>query len=90
MRQVANAAPARFYGTQNVTTVQSVPIAAGDTINFRLSVSPAAGQEDLTDRPAAFDTRVYKIQLVVVDSASPTNIIPGEADSTTEYPYHSA
>ena len=88
MRQVANAAPARFYGTQNVTTVQSVPIAAGDTINFRLSISPAAGQEDLTERPAAFDTRVYKIQLVVVDSESPENTLPVEAGSATEYPYH--
>ena len=88
MRQVANAAPARFYGTQNVTTVQSVPIAAGDTINLRLSSSPAAGQQNLTERPAAFDTRVYKIQLVVVDSASPENTLPVEAGSATEYPYH--
>ena len=90
MRQVANAAPARFYGIQNVTTVQSVPIAAGDTINFRLSVSPAAGQEDLTDRPAAFDTRVYKIQLVVVDAENPENTLPVESGSATEYPYHAA
>jgi len=90
MRQVAAAAPARFFATQNVTTVQSVPILAGDTINFRLSVSPAAGQEALTERPAALNTRVYKIQLVVVDSASPTNIIPGESGSATEYPYHAA
>lgn len=88
MRQVASAAASRFYGMENVTTIQSVPIAAGDTLNFKLSVSAAAGQEDLTDRPAAFDTRVYQIQLVVVDSASPTNVVPGETGSSTEYPYH--
>jgi hypothetical protein len=88
MRQVASAAASRFHGIQNVTTIQSVPIVAGDTLNFKLSVSAAAGQEDLTDRPAAFDTRVYQIQLIVVDSESPTNVVPGETGSSTEYPYH--
>jgi len=88
MRQVASAAASRFNGIQNVTTIQSVPIVAGDTLNFKLSVSAAAGQEDLTDRPTAFDTRVYQIQLNVVDSASPTNVVPGEAGSSAEYPYH--
>ncbi len=90
MRQVANAAPARFFGTQNITTVQSVPIADGDTINFRLSISPAAGQADLTERPEALKTRVYKIQLNVVDAETVTNVAPIEADSSTEYPYHAA
>jgi hypothetical protein len=52
-----------------------------------LSLTAAAGQEDLTDRPAAFDTRVYQIQLnVVADSAS--NTLPVEAGSATEYAYH--
>ena len=90
MRQVANQAASRFFEIQNSTSIQSIPIAAGDTLNFKLSVSAAAGQEDLTDRPSAFDTRVYQIQLVVVDSGAPTNIIPGEAGSATEYPYHAA
>jgi hypothetical protein len=72
---------------ENVTTIQSVPIASGDTINFKLSLTAAAGQEDLTDRPTAFDTRVYQIQLnVVADSAS--NTLPVEAGSATEYAYH--
>ena len=88
MRQVASAAASRFYNIQNVTTIQSVPIAAGDTINFRLSVTAAANQHLLTARPTAFDTRVYKIQLNVVDSATPTNVVPGETGSSTEYPYH--
>lgn len=88
MRQVANAAPSRFYGTQNVTTVQSVPIEDGDSINFLLSVSAAADQHDLTERPSAFDTRVYKIQLNIVDTATPDKVIPVEVDSATEFAYH--
>lgn len=88
MRQVASAAASRFYGMENVTTIQSVPIAAGDTLNFKLSVTAAANQHNLTARPAAFDTRVYQIQLNVVDSASPTNVVPGETGSSAEYPYH--
>jgi hypothetical protein len=87
MRQIASVAASRFYGMENVTTIQSVPIASGDTINFKLSLTAAAGQEDLTDRPTAFDTRVYQIQLnVVADSAS--NTLPVEAGSATEYAYH--
>jgi hypothetical protein len=87
MRQIASVAASRFYGMENVTTIQRVPIAAGDTINFKLSLTAAAGQEDLTDRPTAFDTRVYQIQLnVVADSAS--NTLPVEAGSATEYAYH--
>lgn len=87
MRQVASAAASRFYGMENVTTIQSVPIAAGDTINFRLSVTAAANQHLLTARPTAFDTRVYKIQLnIVADSAS--NTLPVESGSATEYAYH--
>jgi len=88
MRQVANVAPARFHGIANQTTVQSVPLAVNDTLNFKVSITAAANQHLLTDRPAAFDTRVYKIQLVLKSDEDATNTAPGEADSATEYPYH--
>jgi hypothetical protein len=88
MRQVANAAPGRFASITNSSDIQSVPIEDGDSINFLLSISPAAGQHDLTERPSAFDTRVYKIQLNIVDTANPDKVVPLEADSVSEYAYH--
>jgi hypothetical protein len=90
MRQVANAAPERFASITSSTAVQSVPLAVDDTINFKVSISPAANQHDLTSRPTAFDTRVYQIQLVLKADVDATNTAPTEADSTSEYPYHAA
>lgn len=90
MRQVANAAPSRFAGISNVSTVQSVPLEVDDTISFKVSISPAANQHDLTSRPTAFNTRVYQIKLVLKADGDATNTAPVEADSATEYPYHSS
>ncbi len=89
LRQVASQAPARFHGIADQTTVQSVPLAVNDTLNFKVSITAAANQHALTDRTNPFDTRVYKIQLVLTadNGAAPT--VPVEAGTTTEYPYHS-
>jgi len=88
MRQIANAAPSRFASITNSTAIQSVPLLVDDTISFKVSISPAANQHDLTGRPTAFNTRVYQIKLVL--KADATNTAPTEADSTSEYPYHGA
>ena len=101
LRQVANAAPARFHDISGASGIRSVPFVDGDSINFKVAIAPAAGQPTLTGRTPTggqFDTRVYKIQLnLVADAASPVgNKVPGEADtaatyvSATEYPYHAA
>jgi hypothetical protein len=101
MRQMAQQAASRFHGASDLSGVQSIPFANNDTIEFKVSIAPAVGQPTLTGRTPAggqFDTRVYKIQLVLVeDAAAPAgNIVPGEADtgatyvSATEYPYHTA
>lgn len=84
MRQVASQAPQRFASITGSTAIQSVPLADGDTINFKVSISPAANQHDLTSRPAAFDTRVYKIQLVL-KSSDFGNTAPVESGSTADY-----
>lgn len=88
LRQVAHHAPARFYGISNVTTVQSIPLAVDDTISFKVSITPCPGQHSLTGRPAAFNTRVYEIKLVLKADANATNVAPVESGSATEYPYH--
>jgi len=84
MRQVASQAPSRFAGITGSTAIQSVPLEAGDTINFKVSISPAANQHNLTSRPAAFDTRVYKIQLLL-KSSDYGNTAPVESGSTADY-----
>jgi len=91
MRQLANEAASRFATEiTNSSDIQSIPLMENDTISFKVSISPAANQHDLTSRPAAFDTRVYQIKLVLKADVDATNTAPTEADSTTEYPYHSA
>lgn len=98
LRQVANAAPARFHGISDISGVHGIPFADGDTINFKVAIAPAALQHDLTGQAGPFNTRVYQIKLVLVaDAAAPAgNIVPGESDtdatyvSATEYPYHAA
>jgi hypothetical protein len=90
MRQIANESPARFAGISSSTAVQSVPLEENDTISFKVSVSPAANQHNLTSRPSAFDTRVYQIKLVLKADVDATNTAPVEADSSSEYPYHAS
>jgi hypothetical protein len=88
MRQIANQSPARFAGISSSTAIQSVPLEENDTISFKVSVSPAANQHNLTSRPSAFNTRVYQIKLVLKADVDATNTAPVEADSSSEYPYH--
>ena len=89
MFQIINGDATRFGSIADSTEKQSVPILAGDSLNFVLSISAAADQEDLTGQ-GAFDIRRYKIQLNVVDTDTPTNTAPTESGSATEYPYHAA
>jgi hypothetical protein len=90
MRQIANGAPQRFATIANSSGIQSVPLEVDDTINFKVSISAATGQNALTT-VGALDTRVYKISLVLKadDYAYATNnIAPVESGNTTAYPYH--
>jgi len=89
LRQVASQAASRFAtGISNVSTIQSVPLLENDTISFKVSITPAADQHNLTSRPSAFNTRVYEIKLVLKEDIDATNVAPVEADSGSEYPYH--
>jgi hypothetical protein len=100
LRQVANVRAARFHDVSGASGIRSIPFENGDTINFKVAISPASLQHDLTGQTGPFHTRVYKIQLdLVAEAASPVgNVIPGETDivsgtaaayvSGTEYAYH--
>lgn len=89
LRQVAYAAPSRFAGISNISSVQSIPLQADDTINFKVSISADAAQHNLTNVPGPFDVRVYQIRLVLKADEAATNVVPVESDSASAYPYHS-
>lgn len=88
LRQVAYAAPSRFSAISDISGVQSIPLQADDTINFKVSISADAAQHNLTSVAGPFDVRVYQIRLVLKDT--PTNVVPIESGNTTAYPYYSA
>jgi hypothetical protein len=88
MRQIAHHAPQRFYGISNDASIKSVPLHENDTINFKVTIYPASGQHNLTSRTNPFEYRTYQIKLILKDTASPTNVVPVEDGSSTQYPYH--
>jgi len=81
---------ARFHGMENSSGIQSVPLVEDDTISFKVNITAAPSQHLLTDRPAAIETRTYRIKLVLKDTASPSQEVPDESDSAAQYPYHAA
>ena len=92
--QLANtqAGRARLHAAvQDASGVLSIPLVADDTISFKVSINAAADQHTLTDRPSAIETRTYQIKLVLkgTDPAA-AQVVPDEADSALQYPYHTA
>ena len=89
LRQVASAAPTRFSGLTDISGVQSVPLADGDSLNFKVSISAYPAQHTLTGVAGPFDVRVYQIKLVLKGTdENATNVVPIEANNTTAYPYY--
>jgi len=93
IRQIGNSQPSRFnYGVSDASGVdlsgntfyREVPIEAGDSINFKLTVTPHATQHNLTGRTGPFDSRVYKIRLLVSDTGN-TQPVDGTATDLTDY-----
>ena len=93
IRQIGNSQPSRFnYGVSDASGVdlsgntfyREVPIEAGDSINFKLTVTPHATQHNLTGRTTAFESRVYKIRLLVSDTVN-TQPVDGTETDLTDY-----
>jgi len=83
MLQIGQYAPDRFATlTDDSDDIQPVPLIAGDSISFTLTINAAEGQENLTG-VAPIAPRVYKIQFVVVSGS--TNNTTEAADE--ELPY---
>ena len=99
MLQIANHAAPRFHATANSQYEQGVPLLDGDSFNFKVTVHGATNQYQLTDRPTAFDARVYGIKIVLAADAAANwvggaklNVTPveGAPSPANEYPYASA
>jgi hypothetical protein len=91
--QLANTQAGRarlVTAVQNASGIMSIPLAPEDTISFKVSITAAADQHTLTNRPAAIETRTYKIKLTLKDEYDHAThqIVPDESDSSAQYPYH--
>jgi hypothetical protein len=67
--------------------VCSLPILSGDSISYRFTVFPKAGQNDITGVPA-FGGRSYRIKLLIVgDAAGENTTVDGTELSTANVTY---
>jgi hypothetical protein len=67
MLQLVKLDPARFRNIQNTSYMQPLPFIAGDTINFKIGINAADGQELLTS-VAPIPKRTYQIKIILTDT----------------------
>jgi len=79
--QLFGSAPDRFDMVSGNLAPQALPFVAGDSISFKLTVSPAAGQNNLTG-VSAIESRSYEIRLIFV-SGTPSNTAVDSAEIVT-------
>jgi hypothetical protein len=86
--QILYANKSRFSDISlNTLGVRSLPILSGDSISYRFTVFPKAGQNDITG-VAAFGGRSYRIKLLVVgDVAGENTTVDGAELSTANVTY---
>jgi hypothetical protein len=68
--QIANYSTERLAGIAGSPLEQSVPLMDGDSINFKLTVAPAEGQEEVVPGTSVIGTRSYAIKLILVSDAN--------------------
>ena len=95
MRQIAVSAPSRLTDSGVVATaadgiIQSVPLFENDTLNFKVTVDAAPGQNALTN-VAAIPARTYNIKLImkasVAGGAYANTAATDSASFPNGYPY---
>ena len=94
MRQIAASNPSRLYdNNQNYSGIKPVPLLEDDSINFKVSITPAPGQNALTD-VSVIPPRTYMIKLVLKNTVNTvTNTNTKVTDSEmypNSYPYSSS
>jgi hypothetical protein len=81
--QILYANKSRFSDISlNTLGVRSLPILSGDSISYRFTVFPKAGQNNITG-VAAFGGRSYRIKLLVVGNAAGENTTVDGAELST-------
>lgn len=92
MLQIGQYAPDRFATlTDDSDAIQPVPLVAGDSISFTLTVNAAPGQENLTG-VAPIESRVYRIQFSIVSGSTSNTaeaadeVLPYVEAAPTSYP----
>jgi hypothetical protein len=81
--QILYANKSRFSDISlNTLGVRSLPILTGDSISYRFTVFPKAGQNDITG-VAAFGGRSYRIKLLVVADVSGENTTVDNTELST-------
>ena len=89
MRQIATSAPSRFLDISAADTRQSVPLLENDTLNIKVTVEAAPGQNALTN-VGAISSRSYNIKLILKVSVSDANTaVSDSALCPNAYPYAS-
>lgn len=78
LEQMTKTAIDRFAEISNSPESQSLPFLVGDSISFKLIVSAAEGQEELTGVDA-IDSRSYEIRLNIVEAPANTEVASDEA-----------
>jgi hypothetical protein len=89
LRQVSGSQPIRLTTIADRSDIQSIPFAENDSLNIKLTISPAANQHSLTNVSPITD-RIYNIKLVLKTDISGTNT--AIVDSTmypNSFPYSS-
>jgi uncharacterized protein YjbI with pentapeptide repeats len=89
MRQIAATYPSRFYNNgANTPGLRSVPLHEDDSINFKLTITSAPGQNIVTGVPV-IPSRTYMIKMVIkntVNTDTNTRVIDSEMYPNS-YPY---
>ena len=89
MRQIATSAPSRFLDISAADTRQSVPLLENDTLNIKVTVEAAPGQNALTN-VGAISSRSYNIKLILKGSGANANTaVSDSALFPNAYPYAS-
>jgi uncharacterized protein YjbI with pentapeptide repeats len=92
MRQIAASDAARFYNNGgNTTGIRNMPLQENDSINFKLTITAAAGQNILTG-VSEIPSRTYMIKMVLKNtvntSSNDTNTVVTDSEMyPNSYPY---
>ncbi len=86
MRQIAASNPSRLYdNNQNYSGIRPVPLLENDSINFKVTITPASGQNMLTG-VSVIPARTYMIKLVLKNTVNTVTNTNTKVTDSEMYP----